>query len=117
MAKIKQKNIGKYHALGLPNQIAQIVGPVDEYTDDENAWCLIYERDIRGKFTRYFNPASFDGIGECSNSWTYVSAQSPYGDMNLHWVWWNSSYNSLGSKTIDCNLNNGGNILVFNVYR
>ncbi len=120
MCKVKRSGIGQYHALGNYT-LSDFTNDDRKYFDAENAWCLIYEEDIRKKFSKSFNPSSFDGVSDCSDIFTFTSKQSQYGDMNCHWAWWNDHYwkNEMlhNSWVIECNLNGGGNKLKFAVHR
>lgn len=119
ISHFKKNEIGNFKSCKLPNQVAQISGPVSSYFDDENAWILVYEEDNRNKFNRSKNPNSFDGISECSQAFNFVSKETSYGDVNFHWSWWVNDLLSLNTnpKIIDCNMNGSGNRIIFSVFK
>jgi len=90
------------------------------YEVDENLWSLCYERDKRKKFGRSVIPPSFGPyvFTTCyGNEQYYNSKDAPWGDIQYHWIWWDSYYNSLGSREINCSMNGGNNWNKFKVYR
>jgi hypothetical protein len=120
--KIKKKESkSKFYNFVSYKVVLASVSPnssIDEYSEDENLWCLIYEIDNRKTFNKTFSPPSFDGISQSCQSTEFCSKQTPYGDMNAHWVWWNDHYFENGfDHTIVCNLNGTGTELKFLVGR
>lgn len=87
------------------------------YEEIENCWVMVFEQDIRNKYSKTFTPASFDGLSNCNISHHFRSKEPIYGDMNCHWSWWTNHYNSLGTHKINCNLNSSGNELKFIAFR
>jgi hypothetical protein len=116
MTKIKENQLNTWRQLGTPNIVAGFLYPYTTYTEDENAWALVYEYDRRQKWGRSWNPNSFDGINECNHTFPYVSKETPYGDVNFHWSWWIAHYqNNFFRRFISCDMNGSSEWVKFEI--
>lgn len=125
-AKLSKNNVNKWIDLksstSKHNTIAggSSGATVSPYNIDKNLWSLCYERDKRSKFQRSVIPPSFGPyvFNSCPLNKLYYTAKEPaWGDIQYHWTWWDSHYNSMGSREINCNMNGGTNWNKFVVYR
>ena len=114
--KFKKSGLNKFHNITFANQLADDLTSDRNYVEIvENSWCLIFEKDSRGD--KKIDPPAFDGLGDCSEFFHFAASQTAYGDMNCHWGWWGSHHSTMTTRTIDCNLNSGSNILKFDVFK